>query len=369
MKRNHWLASVAGLIIPLVGGAQQPATPAAPIPVSVTGYVTTSFTHSTGSAANAVVGRAFDRRQDEFMLNVANVTLDRPVPTDRMAAGFHVEAWFGQNAAVVKSTGLDLGPNADIWQSYVVLNVPLSGKDRYFQVKGGKMATLMGVEVGEDILNPNLAIGYQDIFLEPYTETGVEFDGKFSPQIDAELRVSNGWDQVTDVNSGKTFMARLGLTPDDKTLLAIVGYTGPEQANNNSNRRTGVNALLSRKLTPAATAQVQVDYGQEDGAAASGGQSKWYAAGIWTAVDLNPTATIAVRGDYMNDRDGTRTSGVLGFPVNAGLNVASLTGTLNLKQWDHALVRPEVRFDHASRSVFGGSQHQLSLGMGLSYVY
>ena len=369
MKCSLWLASVAGLFIPLVAGAQQPATPAAPTPVTVTGYVTTGLTHSTEPVANVIVGRAYDRRQDEFMLNVANIALDRSAPTDRMSAGFHFEGLFGQNAEVVKSNGLNLGPDADIWQAYVVLNAPLSGKDRYVQIKAGKMATLMGVEVGEDILNPNLGIGYQDIFLEPFTETGVEFDGKFSPRVDAELRVSNGWDQVTDLNAGKTFMARMGLTPDDKTLFAIVGYTGPEQANNTSNRRTGVNALLSRKLSVATTAQAQVDYGQEDGAAAGGGEAKWYAAGLWTTVDLNPTATLAMRGDYMNDRDGARTSGVLGFPVTTGLTVASLTATWNDKQWDHALVRPELRYDHASRSVFKGNQSQLSIGIGLSYLF
>jgi len=377
MKAIFYLACAAGLATASGLRAQRPdsasaadsAARAAVHPVNVTGYVTTSYTYSTNANRDTIVGRLYARRQSEFMLNVANVTLERVAATDRMSAGFHFEGWFGQNAAVVKSTGLDLGANADIWQGFVVLNLPLSGAGRYLQLKAGKMATLLGVEVGEDVLNPNLGIGSQDTFLEPFTETGVELDAKLSSHADVELRVSNGWDQVTDVNTGKTVMLRLGLTPDDQTLIAFTGYVGPEQSNNTRNQRLGVNALISRKTTPASNVSVQLDYGQEDGAGSAGGQAKWYAAGVWVTYDVDPAATLALRADYMNDRDGARTSGVLGFPANAGQQLGSVTATLNVKSWDHALVRPEIRYDHSSLSVFNASGAQLSFGVGFSYLY
>lgn len=376
MKAFAWLATAASLITPVALDAQQTdsakktdSTIATP-PVSLTGSVTTSYVWSTHSVGDSVVvGRAYDRHHNSFSLNVVNLTLDRPAPTDRVAAGFHAEAWLGQNAEPVKSVGLDLGPDADIWQAYATLNLPAGAAGNYVQVKAGKLATLLGVEVGEDVLNPNFGISYQDIFLEPFTETGAELDAKLSPKWDAELRVSNGWDQVTDLNQSKTITARVGLTPDEKTLIALSAYAGPEQPRNNTNERAGVQLLGSRKLTPAATAEVQLDYGQEDHAAADGGQSKWYAAGLWLTYDVASSATLALRGDYMNDRNGTRTSGVLGFPVNDGLKVGGVTGTLNIKYWDHALLRPEIRFDRASLPVFGAHQDQLSLALALSYIF
>jgi len=337
--------------------------------VSVTGSVTTRFTSSTRAINDTIVGRLYDRRQNEFMLNVANLTVERLPATDRWEAGFHVEAWFGQNAAVVKAAGLNLGSEADIWQAYTAFNIPLSGTGRYLQIKGGKMATLMGVEVGEDVLNPNLDNSWQDIFLEPFTETGIEFDAKFSPRVDAEIRITNGWDQVTDVNSVKSVMARLGLTPDDKTLIALLGFVGPEQPSNTQNKRMGAEVLLSRKIVPAATGWFQLDYGQEDGAALGGAQAKWYAAGLWLTYDVASTTTLALRGDYMNDRDGARTSGLFGFPVNAGQKVGSATATLNVKRWDHALIRPEIRYDHSTLPVFNANQSQLSVSVGLSYIF
>ena len=376
MKVLVWLASMASLITPCALGAQQTDTAtktdraSAPPPVTITGSVTTSYVWSTHPLGDSIiVGRAYDRRHNSFSLNVVNLTLDRAAPADRVGAGFHAEAWLGQNAEVVKSVGLVVGRDADIWQAYATLNLPVGASGNYVQLKAGKLATLLGVEVGEDVLNPNLGISYQDIFLEPFTETGAEIDAKLSPRWDAELRVSNGWDQVTDVNESKTITSRLGLTPDDRTLIAASGYVGPEQARNNSNERTGVNLVASRKLTGAATALLQFDYGQEDHAAADGGRAQWTAAGLWLTCDLAPAATLAVRGDYMNDRGGSRTSGVLGFPINDGLEVGGVTGTLNIKYWDHALLRPEVRFDRATLPVFDGHKDELSLGMALSYLF
>jgi hypothetical protein len=233
----------------------------------------------------------------------------------------------------------------------------------------GKMATLLGVEVGEDVLNPNLDVGSQDVFLEPFTETGIELGAHLGKTVDMELRVSNGWDQVTDLNTAKSVVARLGLTPDASTTIAVAGYTGPEQADNNDARRSGVNVVVSRKLTGATWLAAQGDLGREAGIGADGGSAAWSAAGLWLTHDLSAVATIALRGDLMRDRDGVRTSGVLGFPVNSGQTVGSVTATLNIKRWEHALLRPEVRYDHSTLAVFGGRQQQLSFALGMSYLF
>lgn len=368
MSRPAWLAFVAIVGIPAVLGAQASDTSAAPVTIS--GSVTTSYTWSSHPLGDSViVGRLYDRHHGAFSLNVVNVTLDRAARTDRASAGFHAEAWFGQNAELDKSVGLTVGPDADIWQAYATLNLPVNARGGALQLKAGKIATLMGVEVGEDVANPNVGVSYQDIFLEPYTETGAELDARASAKWDAELRVSNGWDQVTDVNRGKTVTARLGLTPDERTLVALTGYVGPERANVVHDQRSGANLVASRRITASLTTLLQLDYGEEAGAAAAGGSAAWYGAGAWLTYDLAPSATLAFRADYMNDRDGARTSGVLGFPVNNGLEVGGLTATLNVRRWAHALLRPEIRFDRATLPVFGGHKEQATTGLALSYLF
>jgi hypothetical protein len=362
------MVALLGAVVSLRLAAQTPDS-AATKPIAVTGYVTSTFTSSSHAAAGVIVGRLYDRDQNGFMLNVANLTIDRAAPTNQLGAGVHVEAFFGQDAEVVKSNGLDLGADADIWQAYVTLNLPLHRGGHYLQFKAGKMATLMGVEVGEDVQNANLDVGSQDVFLEPFTETGVEVDGKFGAHLDAEVRVSNGWDQVVDVNTSKTVMARIGITPDDHTTIAVVGYTGAERPDSSGLKRSGVNVVLARKFGSATTLSGQIDLGMEDGAAAGGATAAWSAAGVWLTRDVSSQATLALRGDYLDDRDGARTSGVLGFPVNDGQTLTSLTATLTIKSWPSVLLRPEVRYDHSTLAVFDGAASQLSVACGVSYLF
>jgi len=370
MIRGQW-AGLAGAAVLLGAAGRLPAqtNDSTALPVTFSGYVTSSLTSSNHAAASSIVGRLYGRRQNEFMLNVGNLTVDRAAPTDRFGAGGHVELFVGQDAEVTKSNGLDLGADADIWQAYVTLNLPGRDAAHYAQFKAGKMATLMGVEVGEDVQNANLEVGSQDVLLEPFTETGAEVDGHFGANVDAELRVSNGWDQVTDVNTAKTVMARLGLAPDANSLIAIVGYTGAERPDSNGPKRSGVNVVLSRKLGSAASLAVQVDYGREAGLAADGGAAIWRAAGVWASIAIVPCATLALRGDYLDDRDGARTSGVLGLPVNGGQKLTSLTATLNIKRWRQAMLRPEVRYDHSTIAVFDGFHDQLSFALGTSVLF
>ena len=369
MSRMAGLASLASLVTPCFLPAQSPDSAADAARVRVSGYVTTSFTHGTHPGGRDLVGRLNGRRQDEFMLNVGNLSIERVAAPDRVDGGFRLEALFGQNAAVVKSTGLDLGADADIWQAYAVVSLPIGAAGRSIQLKAGKMATLMGVEVGEDVLNPNLDVASQDIFLEPFTETGAELGVKLGASFDAELRVSNGWDQVTDVNTGKTVMARLAVTPRPAALIALVAYAGPEQPGTNGPRRAGLDLVLSAKPTPTTTGWLQLDYGQEDSVGAGGGTARWYAGGLWLTQDVSPWATLALRGDYVDDRDGARTSGILGFPDNARQKLASATMTLNVRYWPHVLLRPEMRYDRSTLAVYGGHRDQLSAGLGLSYLF
>jgi putative OmpL-like beta-barrel porin-2 len=89
--------------------------------------------------------------------------------------------------------------------------------------------------------------------------------------------------------------------------------------------------------------------------------------------DLDAKLALALRGDYMDDRDGVRTSGVLGFPTAPGCKIGSGTLTLNVKSWPHALVRPEMRVEHSNHDDFGNpgdlSPTQVTLGIAFSYIF
>src|SRR5213080_1138543 len=232
------LAAQSGASPPADTAAKQPDPPPPPVNhletalagFKLTGFAAGSYSYSGHSAGGtAIVGRLYDRLQNRFMLNALAVVLDKPYDATKFSAGFHTEVLIGQDATVIQSDGgtFNLGPQGDIPHLYVTLNVPTSSGNG-LQFKVGRMVTLMGVEVIETIANPNWSEANQFIYVENFTGLGVSVETKFNVHVDAQFRVINGWDQVSDNNSHKSLMGRVGLYPDALTSLGIVGYWGPE---------------------------------------------------------------------------------------------------------------------------------------------
>src|SRR5213592_4109446 len=204
--------------------AKQPDPPPPPVNhletalagFKLTGFAAGSFSYSGHSAGGtAIVGRLYDRLQNRFMLNALAVVLDKPYDPAKFTAGFHTEVLVGQDATVNQSDGgtFNLGPQGDIPHLYVTLNVPTaSGNGLQFKV--GRIPTLLGLEVIETYANPNWSEGNQFVYVENFTATGLSVETKFNNYVDLQLRVINGWDQVSDNNSHKSFMGRVGLYPN-----------------------------------------------------------------------------------------------------------------------------------------------------------
>jgi len=341
--------------------------------IDLGGYVESSFSWSSADAPDHdIIGRSFDRKDTEFMFNAFQLTLTKPVETDKWDAGFVTKLLFGQNAKLIQSAGLSLGDEGDLEEGYVWLNAPVGNG---LQFKAGKWVTLMGVEVIEDIVNPTWSEGNQFLFVENFTGTGVEASYRWNDMFDTQVRVYNGWDVVDDNNHSVSFMGRLGITTREGTVISIVPYGGPEQSGNDSAWRKGVNVVVSHKLLENLTLFGQGDYGQEDRNAAlpkPNEDAEWWALGMWGLYDLTDKVGFGLRADYFDDGDGARTSGApftAPFPVNTGNRLWSFTMTLNSRLWKGVLIRPEVRYDHSSvDDAFGNHDDQVSLGMSVAYV-
>lgn len=360
------VAGIAGVTAPVA--AQEAA--ADPFPLKFSGYATASYTWSSGAVGDQIVGRFYDRNQSEFMANALKLVIEKPFDSAKLSGGFKFDALFGQNAEVTGFAGnrLALGEQGDLLQAYAIVNVP-TGKDTWVQFTAGKFATLIGAEVMEDVVNPNLSIGNQFVYLENFTNTGLKVAAKFSPKVDAQLSISNGWDLVRDNNTGKSVMGRVGYSPTGTTTVALIGYFGPEQAGS-GNKRKGAEITVLTKLGATTALWLEGDIGEEEGLT-NGGLDKatWAGIGAWLVQDLSPTASLALRGDYVSDKDGVRTSGLFGFPTNSGLKFGNATATLNLKGIPSVLIRPEVRVDFANLAVFDSSKAQVSFALGTSFLF
>jgi hypothetical protein len=338
--------------------------------MNVSGYVESGFHVSNHAAGGAIAGRLYERSSNQFALNAIALTLDRPIAPDRLSAGVRADVVVGQNAAMLKSSGFNLGPHADVYQLYTTVNIPTDNGEGV-QVRVGRMATFMGVEVIETPLNPNLSIGNEFIFVENFTQTGVSIEHRFNRVVDAQFRVLNGWDQVQDLNDRLSYMLRVGLAPDAQTMIAVEGFVGPEQPHDNAALRTGAE-LIVRRTMGRVTTWLQGDVGREQRNAAlpdSSRDATWWAASSWVVVDATPSLGVALRADYLHDRHAARTASAFGLVGAPGHRLASATATLNMRHIPGILFRPEVRYDRSNQPVFASHRQQITFGMSAAYVF
>jgi hypothetical protein len=365
--------------------------------VNLSGFVSASYFYdfskgTVGGANPMIAGRLFDANNNSFIPDKFKLTLEKPVdfsPTN-WNVGFRADLIAGKDAELIHSTGLFGGQSFDLEQAFVKFNVPIGNG---LTVLFGKHVTMMGVEVVEEVSNPNWSIGNQFMFVENTTETGVLLAYKWNDKLETDFCAINGWDQVTDVNASKSFMGRIGYTPDDKTTLSLLGYGGPEQAGDNHDWRTGTDIVFNRNklFTDKLNVWVQLDYGHEDNAPQADlstitptvfPNSDWYGAGGWITYDFTDKVELALRSDYVKDKHGVRTPFVDGLggtgntittPATftiAPKEIYSETVTLNFKPINNLQIRPEVRYDRAAAgTAFNGKKDQITAGVGVAYLY
>jgi hypothetical protein len=356
---------------------KKPEAPPAPehietgiLGIKLSGYVESAFNYSNNASDRAITGRLYERTSSQFSLNALKISLDKPFDAAKLDAGFHADLIFGQNATVLQSTGFNLGPNGDVYQLYGTLNVPTPNGNG-LQFKFGRMATFLGLELIETPLNPNLSIANQFIYAENFTQTGLSVEHRFNKYLDAQFRVLNGWDQVADVNGSLSYMARVGIAPTSTSSIAFAGFTGAEEPDNTSAKRTGFEVLASQKVGKV-TVFLQGDVGKEarNGALPDSTRAaKWSAFGAWLVVDATPTVGVALRGDYFNDANGFRTGGAFGVAGGLKHQLSSATATLNIKSFPNVMIRPELRFDKSNRDVFNAKKSQFTVGLGATYIF
>jgi hypothetical protein len=336
-----------------------------------------ALTAGAPAGTPSIVGRTFDSHPDQFALNKFKLALEKPFvssPTN-WTVGYRADLIFGEDATIIHSSGFNLGTDGDLEQAFIDVNVPIGNG---LKVIIGKTVTLMGVEVIEEVSNPNWSEGNQFLFVENFTQTGVQLMYQWNDKLDTEFVVFNGWDQLPDNNDALSYMGRIGYALGSNTTLAFLGYGGPEQTavaqggvvpNSSGNWRDGAEAVVTQKIGDKFTADLQLDYGHEENytfvlTGDTFNNPEWYAAGLWLIYDFTDKIELAFRQDYLEDREGSRT-------VVEGTNpeLYSSTVTLNLKPVDNFQFRPELRWDHSDKHLYNGTRDQFTLGVGVAYLF
>src|SRR6267378_3989373 len=176
----------------------------------VDGYYQVNFNHPFGGNGTASGGpgfRAFDFRDKTISLNMVELILDKAPDASGPAGrtGYHVSLGFGDAMNTVNSAenpAVGRGFAQYLKEAYFSYLAPL-GKG--LQVDVGKFVTPMGAEVIESKDNWNYSRGLLFTYAIPFYHFGARAKYTFNDKYNVTGFVVNGWNNIVDNNSGKTY--------------------------------------------------------------------------------------------------------------------------------------------------------------------
>ena len=344
-------------------------------PTTLSGFVDVFYGYNSNQPStrtNAL--HNFDINSSEIGLNMIELVADKPVDsTDRV--GYHVALGFGQAMNQINQSEFGPGgsePNfgQNLKEAYLEYMAPI-GKG--LQINVGKFVTPAGAELIESKDNWNYTRGILFAWAIPYFHTGVSAKYAFNSKVALTGFLANGWNNSTEINSGKLTGFSLAITPNSKFSFYETYLVSPEEFNNNSNYRHLTDTVVSFNPTAKLSLLANFDYGHDR----PGGVPVWW-SGIAGFIKYAPSDKwyIATRGEWFKDHDG--------FSTGTPQTLNSFTLTFQRMLAGKLMSRLEYRRDMSDQnffpyrtsgdpnfpgSTFGPIDHQNTVTLGLIYAF
>ncbi len=350
--------------------------------ITIDAYASTSYTWNFNNpSSNTNQLRAFDYDHNSIRIDAAELVVQKAVanPGD---FGFRVDIAMGAVAKVAAARGLFRDPatgiagDFDLQQVFASYIVPIG---HGLRIDAGKFVTTAGAEFidGYDGYNDNFSRSLLFTWAIPFTHTGLKLTYPFSDKIAATVMLINGWDNVIDNNSAKSFGASLAITPVAPLSIYINYIAGPERDNQDTDFRHLIDVGVVYKPTPRWSFTLNADYGMDTdaiapvtavpGAAATGAtNAQWAGLAAYVRFQAVKRLALIVRGEAFWDIDGYRT----GTPQR----LVEGTFTPELRITDSLLLRGEFRIDDSDQNVFQRSDgllrhYQPTVALNAIYVF
>jgi hypothetical protein len=360
-----------GLEIP----AQDPAPAAAPSaeekkttlqsllgPTTVSGFVDgyygLNFNHPHSRNSSF---RVFDVPANQFSLNYAKIQLDKPAEASNRV-GYRISFGYGNaiNATNVFEPG-GLGFAQYMQEAYGTYLAPV-GKNG-LQVDFGKFVTPHGGEVIETKDNWNYSRGLLFGYAIPFYHFGARAKYNWGKAALTGF-VVNGWNNVVDNNTGKTYGVTLNLNPSPKLAIAQNYMAGPEMAGTNQNWRQLSDTLVTINATDKLSLLFNYDYGTGDNVGLTE-PAWWTGVAGYVRYAVDSKHAIALRYEWFKD--------AMGFATGTPQNLKEFTATFEKRIAGNLLTRLEYRYDYSNEATFvkGSSpvQNQSTVAAGLIYIF
>jgi Putative beta-barrel porin-2, OmpL-like. bbp2 len=362
----------------------------------VDGYYQVNFNHPDQTIYPGAGYRAFDFRDKSINLNMAELILDKAPSADSTTSriGYHVALGYGDGMDVYGSFDPNGGTQFLLKEGYGSYLAPI-GKG--LQIDFGKFVTPMGAELVESKDNWNYSRGLLFTWAIPFYHFGLRAKYTVSDKLSVTGFLVNGWNNVTDNNTGKTYGFAIGYTPSSKVSAYVSYLAGPEQGtgtysfNSNDVWRQTWDAVVSYNPTAKLSFMANFDYARGDRASSVLTTPPIYWTGLagYIKYALTDNDYVAGRYEYFLDHDGfDMTSSIPSnflalipankFNSDGGLNKLHLnefTLTYSHTFASYFLTRFEYRRDTSQFPIFAlsnftpGAKYQNSAEIGLIFLF
>jgi hypothetical protein len=303
--------------------------------------------------------RNFDFEHNQFSLALVEVALIKPASADDRV-GFRFDLDYGPTTDWVHSAepgGLETFRN--IQQGYISYLAPV-GSGLTFDV--GKFVTQHGAEVIEAKDNWNYSRSLLFSWAIPYYHMGVRVGYSVNDKLSLGATVNNGWNDVTDNNSQKTYGVQATIKPTASVSIVQNYMGGPEQTDNADDWRHLSDTTVTYTATPKLSLMGNYDYGRDT---VAGRSVTWQGVGLYAKAQANQYFAVIPRFEYYDDEDG--------FTTGTEQKVKEFTLTAEVKHSQGLIMRLEYRRDWSDVNFFTKdgrpSDNQNTFSVGFIYAF
>ena len=308
--------------------------------------------------------RAFDGPSNQFGLNMVELILDKPPDASNSRLGFRVALGYGQAMNVVNASdpgGLAFAQY--LKEAYFSYLAPV-GKNG-LQLDFGKFVTPHGAEVIETKDNWNYSRGLLFTYAIPFYHFGLRTKYTFNSKYALSGFLVNGWNNIVDNNTGKTYGVTFNWNPHKKFALAQGYMAGPEQAANNQNWRQLSDTVVTISPTDKLSVILNYDYGRGDRMVGLLDPVSWQGVAGYVRYAFDERSAFALRYEWFDDANG--------FTTGTGQQMKEFTGTFERRVAHRLLTRLEYRYDYSNQPTFVKGDHpvrgQNTVAAGLVYTF
>ena len=284
-------------------------------------------------------------RHNEFNVNLAFVEakIDAPGYWGRLAlqTGTSVQS----NYAGEPRNGSVSGPDLSRFIQEAFVGVRIADN---VWVDGGIFLSHIGMESFISRDNPmytrSLVADYS-----PYYESGARLTWQPSSALTAMFLVVNGWQNISETNSAKSFGVHLDYAPTSAMTYTYFNYFGNEAPDTAT--RTQYRFYNGVGLKGSVSSQLQVmaeaDYGRQ-GHAGDPGTSTWSGGMLTGRYQAAPRAALIARVERYDDRD----QAIIATGTAFGLRANGLSLGVDVAPQPHVTWRTELRGLRGDHAVF-----------------